>query len=165
MGITYEELTGDFSQSNFANAKCSQEVSRRRFSKPIRLLINHLCNPVWSRFVMASVRAGIEAFPSPEDFLSDSEEWLSVAHKPAAWKSVNPKEEATANQIRFECGTLRQRDVVESEFDTPYEQWVDQALDDMAYEAKGRESRGLPPKEPPQPAATEVASGQNGGGS
>lgn len=146
MGITYEELTGDYSQSNFANARCSRQVSRRRFARPIRLIIDHFCNPCWRRFVMSATRAGLEGFPSPEELLSDAETWLAVEHKPAAWESVSPKEDAAAEQLRLGDGTTTQREIVEARVDMPYEAWLERRLDDEALEMQLRQQKGLPEK-------------------
>lgn len=59
LGITYETLTGDLSQTNFSGGRMAWiEMHRNIEAWRWRMLIPQLCVPVWERFVEAATIAG-----------------------------------------------------------------------------------------------------------
>lgn len=59
MGLTYESLTGDMSQTNFSSARMGWvEMGRNVESWRWRLLIPMLCIPVWEHFIEAASLTG-----------------------------------------------------------------------------------------------------------
>lgn len=104
MGLSYEELCRDFSQGSFSSVRAAANADRRRFRRMQKFAINHFCNPVYNRFSAAAVRAGLDGFPSPNQFLAEIDDWLRVAWMPPGWASVNPLDDAQAATIEITHG-------------------------------------------------------------
>jgi len=95
IGITYEDLTGDYSQVNFSSARMGRLAYQANVHNwQYNLLIPLLCVPVWRWAMDAAVIAGeIEAVPDVE--------WT-----PPALPMVEPDKEGLAYQRLIRVGAL-----------------------------------------------------------
>lgn len=105
LGVTYEMLTGDLSQVNFASSRVGLlDFRRSATQRQWHVLIPRLLTPIWRAFVAAAVLAGkVRA----ED--------AAVEWTPPKWQYVNPQQDVRADSMEIESGMsslsekLRQR--------------------------------------------------------
>jgi lambda family phage portal protein len=100
-GISYEELARDFSQGSFSSVRQSANADRIRFRRMSKFVDNHFNNPTWPRFADAEVRESRDGFPTPQDYIDNRDEWLDVDWEGPSWESVNPSDDAKADDIRI----------------------------------------------------------------
>ena len=105
VGITYEQLSGDYSKVNYSSER-SAKLEFRRFVEGIQhhLMVFGFCRPTWNRFIRWQVLTG--AVPASA-YLADTSafgaKWL-----PPAWPWVDPQNEATAAEVALR-NNLRSR--------------------------------------------------------
>lgn len=108
VGLSYERLVRDYSQTNYSSNRASDLEDRREFRIEQDWLINHLCWPVWVRFMASAVDSGAAGFPTPAQFVANYDEWMSVKWQPPGWEWVDPVKEqkASADGINNNLTTL-----------------------------------------------------------
>lgn len=102
MGLSYERLARDYSQTNFSSNRASDLEDRREFRPWQDWLITHLCIPVWQRFITSAVMQDTRGFPGAFEFLADFERWTKAEWQPPGWEWVDPQKEAAASVIALE---------------------------------------------------------------
>lgn len=101
-GMSYERVARDYSQTNFSSNRASDLEDRREFRPTQDWLIEHMCVPVWQRFIVAAVEAaesgrlGFDEFPSATQLLGNHHHWTAVEFRPPGWEWVDPKNQAIA---------------------------------------------------------------------
>lgn len=106
------ELTRDYSRVNFSSARAAANRDRKTYKYLQQWLINHVLNEVWYRFVAGGVTAQLPSFPSADQFLADRRGWLRMLWRCPGWASVNPVDDAQADRIRLQDGTLTREQIV-----------------------------------------------------
>lgn len=77
LGISYEALTGDFSQVNFSSGRMGRlEMGRNIDSWQFNLVIPRFCIPVWERWSAAAAIAGIVREPVPATWTPPRREYV-----------------------------------------------------------------------------------------
>lgn len=93
IGVTYEELTGDYSQVNFSSSRMSRLAHWGNvYDWQWNMLIPQFCDPAWGWAMDAAVVAGL----APE---APRAEWT-----PQAMPMTDPEKEARANVVRIRSG-------------------------------------------------------------
>lgn len=93
LGITYESLTGDLSQTNFSGSRMGWlEFHRNVEAWRWRIIIPQLCDPVWAWFVEAAAIAGY-------DLRGLTAEWT-----PPRRDLISPKDDVLAEQMAVRSG-------------------------------------------------------------
>lgn len=138
MGLSYEEAVRDYSQGSFSSTRAAANSDRKKFRKLQKKCAWHFYNPTWARFGSHGVRAGLDGFPRPSEFQSAIDEWLDVAWGMPGWQSVNPKEDAMADDIRLKNKTITRKQIVERDGGD-----IDEHFDDLAREEQMAEERGI----------------------
>lgn len=139
MGVTYEMLTGDVSDTSFSSARVGL-LEFRRFAEQLQwlTLIPKMCEPIWAAFIDAAVLAGKM---QRADYACD---WSTPK-----WNYVNPVQDVAADLDEISGGLssfsekLRQRgykpDLVFSELKSDMERLQkDGTLDMLLMMQKGR---------------------------
>lgn len=147
-GVTYEMLTGDYSETNYSSARAAL-LEFRRFAEGIQhhVIVHQLCRPVWNEFVRWQVLAGgISATAYQRDrAVLQSAKWL-----PPAWPWVDPMKDAQA-------AVLEMDNLIRSRAEIVAERGYDiEALDrEIAAERARAERLKLSPKPKAKPAVPE----------
>lgn len=168
LGVTYEDLTGDYSQVNFSSARMAriahyQNVDAWRWD----MLIPQLCDGVWAWFMEAMVLSGQISAPV-------SAEWT-----PPPTPMLEPDKEGLAIQRLVRVGAKTPDEMVREQGKDPEAHWQEYAdnlkrldklgiiLDSDARKttAAGQEQAGgsavggesVPPEKPAAPVAKDVA--------
>lgn len=159
VGLSYEELCRDYSKGSFSSVRAAMNSDRKRYRRMQKFAINHFCNPTYRRFAAAGARVGLDGFPRPSEFLSDMDAWLSVDWRPPGWESVNPRDDAQADDIGLKNGTKTRSGII-AKTGGDWEEVDEQREREMESE----ERRGLPsstaaalPAEDPQPNDDQAA--------
>lgn len=96
LGVTYEDLTGDYANMPFSAARMSRlRHEARVYDWRYRILIPQFCDPVWRWFIQAAVLAG----RVPESVLEARAEWT-----PPPLPMVDPVSEGLAAQRNIRTG-------------------------------------------------------------
>ena len=110
-GITYEQLSGDYSKVNYSSER-SAKLEFRRFVEGIQhhLMVFGFCRPQWNRFIRWQVLTGtVPAATYLADAGAYGAKWL-----PPAWPWVDPQNEAAAAEIALR-NRLRSRSEIIAE--------------------------------------------------
>jgi lambda family phage portal protein len=102
MGLSYERLARDYSQTNFSSNRASDLEDRREFRPWQNWLITHLCIPVWQRFMTSAVMEDSRGFPGAFEFLADFDRWTKADWQSPGWEWVDPQKEAAASAIALQ---------------------------------------------------------------
>lgn len=113
MSLSYEEALRDYSRGNFSSIRSGSQADRKRFRRVQKFTARHFCNPTWLRFASHGVRAGLDGFPAPAEFTANPEEWLEVGWGFPGWESVNPREDAQADDVRLKNNSTTMQRILE----------------------------------------------------
>lgn len=94
VGCTYDQVTGDFRQSNYTSMRAGKLVFNRLISQLQKhTIIPMLCRPTWQRFISRAILSG-ELQGRPRDYPC---EWVRPANE-----AVDPKKDldAETNEVR-----------------------------------------------------------------
>lgn len=122
LGMPYEVLTGDLSQTNYSSIRAGMLEFRRMIDQfRWQVLIPQLCQPVWRRFLQA---LGVD-----DD--------VAVTWTPPRWEWVDPAKEAAAVETNIRNGLLTWREAVSEMGYDPDEQLAEIAETNAAWDTAG----------------------------
>lgn len=135
LGLSYEALSRDVSQTNYSSARVNLLEDRIGYRMMQRYMIEHFCRPVWERFVEACVLGGEVSIPS---YWSDPERYHAVRWVAPGWAWVDPVDEVRGTKEELRGGLTTLEDVAAAQ-GRDYEEILDQ----LAREKRMVEERGL----------------------
>jgi len=104
LGIPYELLSGDLSNTNYSSAKLGLETFRRRVDALRRTVLEpKLLDPVWKRFLTLEYLAGRLDLPG---YLDDPDVALEVRWLWPQWASLDPEKDANAAVTLVNAGLM-----------------------------------------------------------
>ncbi len=138
MGLSYERLVRDYSQTNFSSNRASDLEDRREFRAEQDWLVNHLCDPVYRQFCHFAVREMLPGMPNAQTYVNNLETYTSVHWQTPGWEWVDPDKQAKAsiNALNNNLTTLA------DELGKQGRDWLE-VLDQKAIEKQALEERGL----------------------
>lgn len=98
VGLSYERMCRDYTQTNYSSARASDLEDRRSFRVEQDWLCSHLCDPVYMRFIEAAVDEGKIAV-SASELLSEYDTITAHHWQTPGWEWVDPQKEMTASQM------------------------------------------------------------------
>ena len=101
LGLPYELVAKDFSQTNYSSARAALLESRRVFGRWQNTLINHLCKPTYS---MVIEEAWLRGEIPVRDFERLKSEITRSRWVPPSYGWVDPKKEVEAAQLAIDAG-------------------------------------------------------------
>jgi lambda family phage portal protein len=112
VGVTYEQMTGDYSQVNYSSARAAL-LEFRRFCEGVQhhTLIFQMLRPTWLRFIRWEVLMG--GIPAVS-YQSDRAAFEGVKWLPPKWDWVDPEKDAKAAVLEMD-NNLRSRAEIVSE--------------------------------------------------
>jgi lambda family phage portal protein len=113
IGITYEQLTGDFSRVNFSSSRGRSIEFRRQARQIIGSILNFQMNQkiaeMWLSMAVASGRVKIP------DYATNRRAYTKIDWRPDGWEWVNPREDIeTANAMVRSGFATREQIVTET---------------------------------------------------
>lgn len=106
VGLTFEALTGDLTQTNYSSARVGLLEFRRRAEMLQRQLIEGQClRPLWRRWIKLQSLSG-------EITGADLSDFLAVRFVAPGWQWVDPRNEVEADARAIEAGLKSREEVV-----------------------------------------------------
>lgn len=126
LGLSYEELCRDYSKGSFSSVRASANADRKRFRTMQRFVVNHFCSPIYRRFAESAVRVGLQGFPRPSQYVSAPEDYLAVGWRTPGWETVNPLDDARADDIKLRNGSRTLEQIASREGGSDWEENLEQ---------------------------------------
>jgi lambda family phage portal protein len=128
LGVTFEDLTGDYSQVNYSSAR----MARLSFVANVRdwqwsMLIPQLCAPVWAWVMEAAELAG--AIPVGQ---APSADWTAPP-----LPMIDPDKEADGYKKSVRAGMMTPSEMVREQGSDPDSHWAEYEKDMAALDARG----------------------------
>ncbi len=102
LGTTYENLSGDYSATNYSSARAALVEHRRRLEQlQYGTIIHQFCRPVWERFVRTAILSG--ALHAP-DFDRNPGAYLACEWLPPKFDYVDPAKDVKAEIEAINAG-------------------------------------------------------------
>jgi lambda family phage portal protein len=127
LGITYEDLTGDYSQVNFSSARMARVAFQENVKAwQYQLVVPLLCDPTWRWAMLAASTAGLvpDNVPRPE--------WTAPP-----LPMLEPDREGLAYQRLVRVGAMTLSEMVRERGGDPVRHWDEYAADLAALDARG----------------------------
>lgn len=161
LGCTYEELTGDYSQFNYAAGRSARLAQRQDvLDWQWNMLVPLLCAPVWSWFLAALASSGA----------SVGDQDAPATWTPPAAPMVDPEKEGNALSRLVRTGAMTHDEMVREQGYDPEEHWAEYAAGLGRLDALGitldsdarRTTQGGIGQQQAKPAPDGPAQGGNG---
>jgi lambda family phage portal protein len=102
IGITYEQLTGDFSRVNFSSSRGRSIEFRRQARQIIGSMINFQFNQkVAEMWLSMAVASGKIKIP---DYATNRRAYTMIDWRPDGWEWVNPREDVETEKAKVRAG-------------------------------------------------------------
>ena len=110
VGLTYEQLTGDYSQTNYSSARASL-LEFRRFCEAVQhhTVVFQFCRPVWTKFMRWQVMQGNV---SARDYMDPATGLQSAKWLPPSWPWVDPLKDARAAIMEMDANLRSRADII-----------------------------------------------------
>ncbi len=109
IGVSYESLSRDYSQSNYSSSRLALLDDRDLWRMLQGWLIRNLLTPIYRDWLDAAVMCG--ALPI-KDFYAAREKYQAVRFKPRGWSWIDPFKEVQAYRIAVRSGFMSVSDVI-----------------------------------------------------
>ena len=109
VGIGFESVSKDFSQSNYSSSRLSLLEDRAQYRAIQNYLIEHFLEPVYENFLEMSVLSGNLNLPNYE---TDSERYKQVRFVPRGFSFIDPQREVAAAKESIKAGFKTVTDIV-----------------------------------------------------
>lgn len=109
-GLTYEQLSGDYSRVNYSSARAAL-LEFRRFAESVQYhtLVFQFCRPVWDHFIHWLVLRGIVPALA---YQRDRAAFHAVKWLPPAWPWVDPLKDAQAAILQMRNNVASRSEIV-----------------------------------------------------
>jgi lambda family phage portal protein len=108
-GCSFEQVSNDYSQSNYSSNRMSRQDSIEMWKGEQQYAIEHFYRPIFQRWMDAAVGVGDLSLPN-YDTMRDR--YQAVRWYPRAWGFLDPKVEIGAYKDAVRCGFMTQAQVV-----------------------------------------------------
>ncbi|QCO56625.1 phage portal protein (plasmid) [Pseudorhodobacter turbinis] len=110
VNLTYEQLTGDYSQVTYSSLRASL-LEFRRFCEAVQhhTIVFQLCRPVWSAFMRWQVMLGNV---SATDFMNPATGLQTAKWLPPSWPWVDPQKDANAAIMEMDANLRSRADII-----------------------------------------------------
>ena len=99
LGVSYHSLTGDLSDANYSSLRQGALDEHDGWREAQRLLIEHLCQPIFSEWLDLAVMSGALQLAA-----RDMEQARSPKWEPRGWDWVDPLKDAKSDIMSIEAG-------------------------------------------------------------
>lgn len=109
IGVSYESLSRDYSQSNYSSSRLALLDDRDLWRVLQGFVIRNFRNEIHRDWLEAAVLCGELAFP---DFYSNRTKYEAVRFKPRGWNWIDPTKEVNAYRMAVRAGFMTVSDVI-----------------------------------------------------
>lgn len=166
VGVSYESLSRDYSQSNYSSARLALLDDRDLWRVLQSWYVTHFLQDVYEDFLDMAVLAGELKFP---DYETNRERYCAVRWQSRGWDWVDPYKEVQAARMSVRAGFQTAQDIISSkggDFEDTFRQRrreVDLAAElDLVFDSDAAQvsEKGVAQ---PNPAPAEIDTDQPGG--
>lgn len=111
VGVSYETLSRDYSQSNYSSSRLALLDDRDQWRVLQSWLIDHFLKPVYFEWLDHAVLSGTINLPG---YFENKDRYRAVRFKPRGWSWVDPVKEVNAFIAARDAGFMSDSDVVAS---------------------------------------------------
>lgn len=111
VGISYESLSRDYSQSNYSSSRLALLDDRNLWRVLQGWLIRNYLTPIYRTWLDAAVISGVLDIP---DYFSNKKRYQAIRFKPRGWSWVDPQKEVQAYVLAVANGFMSRSDVISS---------------------------------------------------
>ena len=155
LGVSYESISKDFSQTNYSSSRLSLLEERENWRALQQQMIRDFHEPIFRAWLKAAVMSGDLALPGYE---IAPERYEMVKWVPRGWEWVDPEKEGTAYREAVRDGFMTQAEVVMSR-GGDYQDVILARADELAQQKElglvfdtssdQVDKKGVPPADPP----------------
>jgi lambda family phage portal protein len=109
VGVSYESLSRDYSQSNYSSSRLALLDDRSLWRILQGWLVRHLRREVHCEWLDQAVLAGVVRIP---DYYSNPQKYRCVRFKPRGWSWIDPTKEVMAYRMAVRAGFTTVSDVI-----------------------------------------------------
>lgn len=109
IGMSYESLSRDYSQSNYSSSRLALLDDRDLWRVLQGFVIRNFRQPIHREWMSAAVMGGDLQIP---DFYSNIKKYQKVRFKPRGWSWIDPSKEVEAYKKAVRCGFMTVGDVI-----------------------------------------------------
>lgn len=109
VGVSYESLSRDYSQSNYSSSRLALLDDRNQWRVLQSWLIRNYLNDIYREWLDAAVISGAVRIP---DYFNRKEHYQKVRFKPRGWSWVDPQKEVQAYVLAVQHGFMSRSDVI-----------------------------------------------------
>lgn len=109
VGVSYESLSRDYSQSNYSSSRLALLDERSLWRVLQGWLIRDHLSPIYRSWLDAAVLSGVVDIP---DYFRRRDHYQKVRFKPRGWSWVDPAKEVQAYAMAVEQGFMSRSDVI-----------------------------------------------------
>jgi lambda family phage portal protein len=125
IGVSYESLSRDYSQSNYSSSRLALLDDRDLWRVLQSWFINNFRTPIHNEWLKQAVLAGAIQGISVAQYALDPAKFEAVRFRPRGWGWVDPTKEVEAFKAAVRAGFMTVQDVV-SQSGADFEELVDQ---------------------------------------
>jgi lambda family phage portal protein len=112
IGVSYESISRDASQSNYSSSRMMLLEDRDLYRELQQWFIRAFREPLHRRWLQQAVLAGQVPSVTVAQYVADRKKFEAVAFKPRGWSWVDPTKEVDAYKEAVRCGFATVGDVV-----------------------------------------------------
>ena len=115
LGLTYEQISGDYSQVSYSSARAAMIEFRRAIKqKQMHLVVRQFCRPIWKRWFDTAVMSGRIKIPNGMSIREASAaRWILPG-----WDQVDPQKSISSQIMAIQAGLMsRDQAIAESGVD------------------------------------------------
>lgn len=109
VGVSYESLSRDYSQSNYSSSRLALLDDRNLWRVLQGWLIRNYLTPIYRSWLDAAVLSGVLDIP---DYFANKHRYQAVRFKPRGWSWVDPQKEVQAYALAVANGFMSRSDVI-----------------------------------------------------
>jgi len=166
VGLPYELVAKDFSQTNFSSARAAIIEARRMFKQRQTFHQDRWLQEVWERVIEEAYLKGGFFDQAPSNFVSRVKLWTRASWIPQGWEWIDPLKDAQASSMAINAGLSTLADETAKQG----KDWQE-VLEQRAREVELAETLGVPlagpkgvsanPADGRSGSTTEIPSGQS----
>jgi lambda family phage portal protein len=110
IGVSYESMSRDYSQSNYSSSRLALLDDRDLYRMVQGFICRNLREDIHREFLDAAVLVG--AVKVGNDYFSNSAKYQAVRYKPRGWSWIDPAKEVAAYKMAVRSGFMTVGDVI-----------------------------------------------------
>lgn len=135
--VAYADLSGDLTSVNYSSIRQGALEIRENFKVLQKVIVSKFLNPLFKRWLGMAIEKGMIRMKGRTLSMAKLNDYCKPVWTPRRWAWIDPKSEASANQIAIKSGLKAPSQIIKEMGGDPEEVWqtIKQDIDTM--EAKG----------------------------